>query len=529
MMGERMHTRQCRTRSGRVRALTGSVVLAIVVAGCGGGDVAAPSQPAATPAPAAGEAAPTGGTLRVGSPTTVVTLDPHGSASADRPTLTVAQHFMDTLVRRDEDQFLPGLATSWETPDPLTWVFKLRTGVTFHDGTPFVAGDVVASLERLVAGGGPGANLWSTLDSVTASEQHEVTITTTAPLGPMLTNLGLLFIGPAGRMEEAGFWNRPVGTGVFKVEEFVPDGYVFLTANEDYWGGRPSLDRLEFRQIPEASSRLTALVTGEIDITYDIPPDQLSSLSSAGGITIEAVPSYTYYFIWFNNSLEPFTDVRVRRAMWHALDLDAIAGDLFSGLGQVANSPIPQPVFGSGDELQQYRYDPALARQLLAEAGYSNGFKTSIQWNSECCPNIRAMTQAMVSYWRDIGVEVELLEKERAVWLADLLALNWELNIQTNTVLTGDADFTLGRLYTTQANRLGYSNQAVDQWLADARSALDQNVRADLYARAARQIWEDAAGIFPLDLLASFAWRDNVVGFVPVANDLPRFDVVSLR
>lgn len=489
--------------------------------------MAAPEAPAAPSAPDAGP--PEGGTLRVGLPVTVVTLDPHGRASADRPTLTIVQHFMDTLVLRDGDRFLPRLATAWESPDPLTWVFQLREDVEFHDGTPFRASDVVASLERLTAGGGPGANLWSTLESIKATGELEVTIKTTAPVGPMLTNLTLLFIGPGDQMNEAGFWNSPVGTGAFTVNAFVPDGFIRLDAFDGYWDGRPSLDRIELRQIPESSSRLTALVTGEIDITYDIPPDQLGTLGRADEITVETVPSFTYYFIWFNNSLGPFTDVRVRQAMWHALDLEAIVGDLFQGVGQVASSPIPQPVFGSGDELQQYEYNPDLARQLLAEAGFSDGFKTSIQWNSECCPNVRALTQTMVSYWRDIGVEVELLEKERAVWLADLLALNFEMNVQTNNVLTGDADFTLGRLYTTQANRLGYSNLEVDQLLGDARSDSDQSVRADLYAKAARLIWEDAAGIFPMDLLASFAWRDSVQGFAPVANDLPRFHAVSLR
>ncbi len=522
-----MSTKRRIQTSGRVRILAGLATLALVLAACssGAGDIAA------TPtAPSIPDAAPVeGGTLRVGLPVSVVTLDPHGSASTERTVLTVVQHFMDTLVLRVGDEFQPRLAVSWRSPDPLTWVFQLREGVEFHDGTPFGADDVVASVERVKSQGGPASALWATLENITATGELEVTIKTTAPLGPMLTNLAQLNIGPAGQMDDPAFWTRPVGTGPFKVSAFVPDGFIRLVAFDGYWDGRPSLDGIDFSQIPEASSRLTALVTGEIDITYDIPPDQLSTLLKADDITVETVPSYTYYFIWFNNSLEPFTDVRVRRAMWHALDVESIVADLYRDIGRVAGSPIPQAVFGSGDVLQQYEYNPELARQLLAEAGYSDGFKTSIQWNSECCPNIRALTQTMVSYWRDIGVEVELLEKERAVWLADLLALNWEMNVQTNSVQTGDADFTLGRLYTTAANRLGYSDLEVDKWLGDARAASDQNVRADLYAKAARRIWEDAAGIFPVDLLSSFAWRDNVQGFVPVADDKPRFHEVSLR
>jgi peptide/nickel transport system substrate-binding protein len=469
-----------------------------------------------------------GGTIQIGNPVTVVSLDPHGSQSGERSTLTIAQHFMDTLVEFRDDEIIPRLATDWDNPDDTTWVFQLRDDVEFHDGNDFTAEDVVASFERLVEEDGPLAALWGTVEEAEATGEHEVTFTTSEPLGTMLTNLTLLFIGPAAEINEADFWRAPIGTGAFVVDEFQPDGFIHLDAFDNYWDGRPNLDRLEFREIPETAARMTALETGEIDFTWNIPPDQVQQLEQADGITIEAIPSFTYYFIWFNNSEEPFTDERVRRAMWHAVDVEQIVEDLFPDLGEVASAPIPQPVFGSGGEQDQYQYDPDLAQELLAEAGFEDGFSTSIQWNSECCPNVRSLVQTMVSYWQDIGVEVELLEKERAEWLDDLLSLNWDMNIQDNTVLTGDADYTLGRLYLSEADRLGYANEELDELLLSARRELDQDLRADLYAQASQIIWEDAAGIFPIDLLNNFAWRDNVQGFEPVPNDMPRFHEVSL-
>jgi len=134
-----------------------------------------------------------------------------------------------------------------------------------------------------------------------------------------------------------------------------------------------------------------------------------------------------------------------------------------------------------------------------------------------------------VSDWRAAGIEVELLEKERAVWLDDLIALNWDMNLLINAVLTGDADFTLGRLYPTDANRTGYGNSELDEILADAKSATDQEDRAELYDQANRIIWEDAVGIFPLELLANYVVSDSVSGFEPDPNETPLFTNVTVN
>lgn len=517
-----------RRNRGRARRMVAvAAVVALTAVACGGGDE--------TEAPdtndgdnAAEQTSAEGGTLKIGNPVTVVSLDPHGAQSAERSTLTIIQHVFDTLVVRDGDEILPSLATEWDTPDDNTWVFQLREDVEFHDGTPLTAADVVASFDRIVREEGPLAPLWGSVESAEATGDHEVTFRTSEPFGTMLSNLTLLFVGPEDGIDEDGFWDAPVGTGAFEVEEFARDERIVLTANESYFGGRPSLDGVEFIEIPEVSSRMTALETGEVDFTWQIPPDQAPEISENPEITLESIASFTYYFIWFNNSQEPFTDVRVRQAMWHAVDVEQIVNDLFPDIAEVAGAPIPQPVFGAGEN-EQYEYDPDRAKELLAEAGYEDGFSTSIQWNSECCPNVRALAQTLTSYWADVGVEVELLEKERAVWLDDLLSLNWEMNVQDNTVLTGDADYTLARLYLSEADRLGYANEQVDELLLEARAELDQDVRAELYHEVSQILWEDAAGIFPMDLLNNFAWRDNVQGFEPVPNDMPRFHEVTLN
>lgn len=468
-----------------------------------------------------------GGTVRVAAPSTVVSLDPHGSESAERPTLIVSQHLFDTLVTYDGEEYNPSLATDWDVPNDLEWVFTLRDDIEFHDGTPLTAEDVVASLERLVELDGPVAPIWAALDEVVATGDHEVTIRTAEPLGTVLANLTLLFIAPADQMEEDDFFRAPVGTGSYTIEEFAPDERVILAANPDYWGDPPANDRVEMFEIPETSARMTAMETGEADLTWRIPPDQISRLQDNDDVVFESVPGFTYWFIWFQNEREPFDDVNVRRAMWHAVDVEGMTEGLYGDSAQVAGAPIPEPVFGWSDN-PQYEYDPDLAMDLLADAGYPDGFQTTIDLYPEAGPLARELAQTLVSYWADIGVDVQILEKERAEWLDDLLALEWDININDNTALTGDADYILGRLYPCAAERLGYCNEELDEVLSQARSSLDMDERADLYARANSILFEDAAGIFPMDLLDTFAWRSTVDGFEPPVNALPRFDSISL-
>jgi peptide/nickel transport system substrate-binding protein len=210
------------------------------------------------------------------------------------------------------------------------------------------------------------------------------------------------------------------------------------------------------------------------------------------------------------------------------VNLEGIVRDLYGDGAAVARAPITQAVFGA-PQLEPYTYDPELAKRLLAKAGLEDGFKTSIHWPREGGPNIRALAQAMISDWAKVGVDVEPLEKERAQWLADFGAFKWDMNLQTNTTGTGDADFTLNRLYTCAADRMGYCNPKLDRLLAKARASLDEQERTDLYAQASQIIWRDAVGMFPADLKNNAAVRREVQGFELPVNNRPTFATVSIE
>jgi len=494
---------------------------------------AAEAKPTAAAKPAA-EAKPAArtptGELKVALPAKLTTLDPHGAQSVDGVTHTAMQHVFDTLVARDpaSGNLVPRLAAAWETPEPTTWVFTLRKDAKFHDGATVTAADVKATIERVIAQKGPVAPLWAAVDTVETPDESTVRIRTKTPAGTIASSATLLPIAPADKVNADGFFSKPIGSGPFRFVSWVADGDLRLEANADYWGGAPGVKNLTFKFIPEIAARVTALETGEIDLTWRLPPDQLPALQRSADLQIETSLSYSYYFIWMNASREPFTDKRVRQAMVHALDVDTMVKDLLPGIGKRATAPIPESVFGHAPQTP-YAYDPAKAKQLLAEAGHPNGFETSFIWYAGAGPQDRELGQALVSYWNAVGVRVKVAEQERAQWLDNLIKLNWDMDFQTNSVTTGDADFTLNRLYHSRANRNGYKNPDLDRILDEAAASVDQNKRKELFAQANKIIWEDATGIFPFDLLEPFAWRKSVQGFTTTPGQILSFSNVTIQ
>ncbi len=427
--------------------------------------------------------------------------------SAEGKIIGPMQHVLEPLVKRDGESFEPWLAASWDNPDELTWVFHIRPDVTFSDGSVLTAEDARASLQRLIDLESPLAPLLAAVSSIEATDDATLTISTTSPLGTLLTTLSQILIGQASGIEDDAYWAKPIGTGPFVVEEFVADQRFALTRNANYWGPDTALDSITFIGMPEEAARISALSTGEVDLIDSVNPDSIAEIDSLAGVTFESVPSYAIQYIWFNSSREPFTDVRVRQALWHALDLEQIVADLYAGQASVSQAPVPQPVFGAA-QLEKYSYDPDLAKQLLAEAGYPDGFDATVMFSSST--GVPPFVQTVVSYWAAIGVAIEPLPKEHAIWLDDLLALNWDMNSQSPSVTSGDADYHLGRLYTTDAKRLGYSNPEYDALVTAARESVDQDERIELYRQASQILWDEAPAIWAADQTANVAYRDHL-------------------
>jgi len=466
--------------------------------------------------------------LKVAFDQSINSLDPYGSANGEPSTILASRQIFDTLVVNEDKEIKPSLAKEWEQPDPNTWVFHLEEGVTFHDGAALTSEDVKYSIEQQAnSESSPLAVLWNEFKSVEATDEYTVEIKTNKPVGTMLSSLSLLFITPKDSASE-DFYKKPIGSGPFSVDSFVSGQELKLSKNEEYWNGDVTLNKLEFVNIPETSSRLTALETGEIDLTWTIPADQIDSLKNNKEIEVISNPSYLYYFNWFNSEREPFNDPRVRQAMIYAIDIDSIIDNLFGDTADRLEAPIPKEVFGSST-MSAYEYNPEKAKELLKEAGYPDGFTTSMMWSNGGGPQILQLAETMISDWAKIDVKVEAVQLERAEWIEKLTSLDWDMDLQTNSVITGDADYTLGRLYTSAANRNGYKNDELDKILQAAKETTDQDEREDLYDQANDIIWNEAVGLFPLELNQVTAYRSHVKGFNQSPADDPIFKDVYIE
>jgi peptide/nickel transport system substrate-binding protein len=274
---------------------------------------------------------------------------------------------------------------------------------------------------------------------------------------------------------------------------------------------------VEFVNIPEQTARVTALLNGEVDIAWGFSDDELKTLEADSSVKTDVVPSATYGYAWFNAARKPFTDPRVRQAMWYALDIKKILADLMPQTATQAKSIVPPTVFGS-TPMEPYAYDPAKAKALLAEAGYPDGFQTSILFGQNFFPGITDVAQTFISYWDAIGVKVRPLEQERAIFTENFRNMNWDMVLASNPALTQDADYTVGRLYYSENKEMNYANADLDKLLMAAKAESDQAKRKELYAEAIKMIWGDAVGIFWADLNIVYATRSNISGmdFSPI-------------
>lgn len=446
--------------------------------------------------------------------------------AAEDGVLQFSEQVFDTLVTAVDGGYEPRLAESWENPDEFTWIINLREGVTFSDGTPLTSADVAATIQRHIEVESVLAALLTPIVETDTSDPNRLVLTTDPALGNLLGTFSMMYIAKGESINDDAYWLQPVGTGAFQIDEYIPDDVVKLSRNESYWGTPAILDTLEYRDIPEASSRITALETGEIDVTTGVAPDQVDIVQSSDGITLDSVESLTYWLGWFNNEREPFTDVRVRQALWHAMNLEETIPALYGDTATLGRAPVAASAFGAS-EFEPYAYDPELSKSLLADAGYADGFETTISYPIDAGPNVRQLVQAIISDLAAVGVTVTPVEAERANWLPDLLALNWDMQIFTNTTATGDADYTLGRLYKSTAGRLGFANEQVDEWLIRAASSVDQEERAMLYEQVSEYLWENAVGFWPAQMKINIAYRDDVQGIELPATGRVSFATVS--
>lgn len=429
-------------------------------------------------------------------------LDPH--ASNDGPSAHIRTQIYNTLVKITEEvEMEPALAESWEKIDDTTWEFKLREGVKFHNDEELKASDVVFSLERMKESE-EVAHIIEAIESVEAKDDYTVIIKTEEPFGPLLAHLShpCTAILSEKAVTEAGdeYDQHPIGTGPFKFVDWKAGDKITLERFDDYFEGPANVKDLVFQVVPEATNRTIGLESGEIDIAYDIEPIDLERVEEHENLELISEPGLETTYAGFNCEKEPFDDPKVRQAINYAIDVDEIIDVVMEGAGKKAISPINENVIGYKDDLDLYDYNPEKAKELLKEAGYADGFTTTLWLNDEN-PVRGRIAEIIQAQLKEVNIDVELESVEWAAFLDrtaqgehDIFILGW-------TTETGDADYGLYPLFHSSqhggaGNRTFYTNSEVDKLLEEGRVCTDEKERLETYGKAQELIVEDAPEIF---------------------------------
>jgi peptide/nickel transport system substrate-binding protein len=453
--------------------------------------------------------------LVVSQATDAITLDPHMHSHAE--TMSVLLNVYDPLVDFTEKfEPKPNLATSWKQLDPVTWRFTLRQGVTFHNGAPFNARAVKFSFDRLVDPNqkAPMGTRLTALKEVRIVDDFTIDIVTKEPYAPLLYIISLyLAIAPPDTVKQMGdreFGLTGVGTGPYRVVKWVKDQELVLEANPKYWGGAPPVKRVVYRPIPEDSARVAALQTGEADIITSVPPDRWKEIQQSEATRVSARTG-TMLYIGLDTYHAPFDDVRVRRAVNHAVDIDTIIDKILLRTADRMNGPFFKTTLGYDPSIPPFPYDPELAKKLLAEAGYADGFETvlSAPHAMEGTSKVMEVAEIVAYQLQQVGIRVRIDVMEPATLFARYKAREYKMYFFTWPE-NPEPDRYLYTLFHSEARGYYYKNADADQILDRGRREFNVDERRRVYQSLHRLLVDDAPWIFLYNQKTGFGIRQGV-------------------
>lgn len=485
-------------------ALSLAAAMAVTAAGCAKSNGSNPTQGGSQTAQTS-QGAPAGGgttgekeykdTLIWAQGADVTSLDPH--QGKETPAVEVTDQIFDTLTVVDAatGELKPQLAEKWDQNSDTSYTFHIRKGVKFHDGSEVKAEDVKFSLERAINSAAV-SYIVDFIDKVEVVDDYTVNVELKAPYAPALRNLSVPFsaIVPKAVVEadEEGFKLHPIGTGPYKFIEWKQGDSVTLERFDDYYAGPAQTQKLVMKVIPEAAQRTIALETGEVDLAYDLLPNDLEKVRGNSGLTLFEAPSLTCYYVSMNMKKPPFDNQKVRDAVNYAIDRQLIIDTIASGSGEAADAIVAPAVFGYYSP-GAYEYNPEKAKELLAEAGFASGLTTSIWVNDnqtrvEVCQAIQAMLQ-------DIGITCSIEVMEFGSFISRTSAGEHDMGYFGWVTSTTDADYTYYSLeHSSQqgaaGNRTFIGDPEVDKLVEAARTSADVSVREKAYQDLAVKLKE---------------------------------------
>ena len=447
----------------------------------------------------------------------VSSLDPHNIS--DTNAISATRGMYETLIGFDDKQEMVGLlAEDWEvSEDSKTYTFNLRSGVKFHDGTDFNAEAVKANFDRLLNAenklrhrrtyfitAADGSET-PRIVSIEAKDETTLVITLTEPYSIFLNKLTQLAIISPEAIKTHGndIMFNPSGTGPFKYSKWVEGDHTAMVRNEEYWGEKAKVDSVTIKEVPEAGTRVAMLQTGEADLIYPMPSDQLATIEKSEDASVKTSTSNIMRYVTLNSNLKELSNVKVRQAMNYAIDKNAYIQVMYSGYGEIASSPVPEVIMYYAEQ-EPYTYDLDKAKALMEEAGYKDGFNLTI-WGDNTTQEIKGMT-FIQQQLAQIGIKVDVVPMEPAtvsekiyVPLEEAEINMWYVNWSASDFSTDSSMRALlhsAMMPPVSANTAYYNNKKFDELLDKALTITDTDELENMYKEIQTMAWEDAPWLF---------------------------------
>ncbi len=501
--------------------------------------------------------------LTIGVASEPSSVDPHYHNLG--PNNSTARNIYDRLISMNAKmQLTPALALSWKAVDDTTWEVKLRKGVTFHDGTPFTAADVVFTFDRIphVPNSPSSFTKFSKkFESITAVDDYTLKIVTKGrqPLTP--NNLAQVSIISKETVEEyykanpgiakdalsidSSHFNSgklSVGTGPYKLVSWKPGEPMVLQTSKSYWGDAPTFENVTVRPLKNDAARLAALQSGDVDMIDGVPTADLDRVSKDDKYSLFKTPSYYAIYLHMDSNREdtpnitakdgskiknPLLDVRVRQAISKAINREGIVEKIMDGAASPASQMIPEGFSGVSSKLKPVAYDVEGAKKLLAEAGYADGFKMVINAPNDRYVNDEQIAQVIAQLLSRIGIEMSVQTEPKATYFKNASALKYSFMMLGWGSSTGEQGSTLNSLVHTYAkerglgtsNRGRFSSPELDALLEDAMSDVDESSRSAKVAKAAEMAIGEQFAIIPVHYQMNFWAARKGITYAPRADN----------
>jgi peptide/nickel transport system substrate-binding protein len=423
-------------------------------------------------------------------------------------------HLIEPLIVMDYSQqkYVGVLADTWEFQGK-RWIFQLRKNVRFHNGAPFTSKDVAYSIERMKTDKSSlqGADIREL--EVETPDDSTVIFNTKQPHALLLDRLDTRYIISKAAAEKYGeqMDNYAIGTGPYKFVSWQRGGNLILARNDDYWGKKTEIKEVILKGVKEEAARVAGLLSGQADVISNLPIEDIERVAKHPRTRVERVPGFRMYFLGMNVNFKPFDNKLVRQAINYGIDPSVMIKHIFDGNGTVLNGPLASNMIGHDPAIKRYPHDPKLARELLAKAGYPTGFDIKLHFSPDRHLKGKEICEVIASQLRRIGVKVELIGQEYAVYWGRDGVNGGKLPFYYAGRTASDADTLYDQYFHTGVTkRIGYSNPEVDRLIEEQQKTADQKRRVTLLQQAGRLIMEDAPFVPLYTLLEIYGVARNI-------------------